>query len=152
MSELDIARTVVAAICLVASGAGAVQLLRGQWLWLVAPSREVPRAHRKEERASDERRGRYAAPILLAFFAAVAGLLFFGIWDAFGSAQVAGAFSIICDVAMVVYIVCVVRLYVSLGRTQGKTQAKYAAGNVRVTLFVLVTVVLLTALSLLYAL
>ena len=81
-----------------------------------------------------------------AFFATDASLLFYELGQTMGVPDLATIFSLVCDVAMVAFLITVVRLYVKLVGSKDP-KAKFKSSNVRVTVFVLVQCVLLSLMA-----
>lgn len=132
-----------------ASAIIATQLLRGNCLSLVFKADEHASYEKQQQEKTARSIGELAATVTFAFFAADVSLLFFEIGRSLGVVVMAQIFSIACDVAMIAFLVLTVRLYVKLGGTKDP-KAKFKSSNFRVSLYVLVLVVLLTALSLLF--
>ena len=63
-----------------------------------------------------------------------------------GVPDLATIFSLVCDVAMVAFLITVVRLYMKLVGSKDP-KAKFKSSNVRVTVFVLVQCVLLSLMA-----
>ena len=66
-----------------------------------------------------------------------------------GVPDLATIFSLVCDVAMVAFLITVVRLYVKLVGSKDP-KAKFKSSNVRVTVFVLVQCVLLSLMAVIF--
>lgn len=126
-----------------------LQLLRGNMLYLVFKQDESARHEKQQQEQTAHAIAQLAASVTFAFFAADVSLLFFEIGRSLGVPVMAQIFSIVCDVAMLAFLVLTVRLFVKLGATKDR-KAKFKSSNVRITLYMLVLVVLLTALSLLF--
>lgn len=148
---IEVLRCAVAAAAAAFVLVAAFQLMRGKWLWLVASQAAPAHNLARQKEAEDARIGILAAPVCLAYFAAVASLLFYELGSAAGIEALAAIFSMLCDLSMVALLVLVVRMYLKLGGAKDP-KAKYRAGYTRISLFVLALVVSLTALSLLFAL
>lgn len=126
-----------------------VQLYRGGWTALVF-SRSAPfegDAYARERAEVD--RARWAAPVALSAGLSLLALLLFGISAQLGWAIVQSACSAICDIAMIAFAALVVRLYLKMGVTDDK-KARFRTSNVRTSLFVIASVLVLLAVALLY--
>ena len=146
---LEFLRVFIAIALACVSAIIGLQLLHGNLLYLVFKQDESARHEKQQQEQTARNIAQLAAPVTFAFFAADISLLFFEIGRALGVPMVAQIFSIACDVAMLAFLVLTVRLFAKLGTTKSQ-KAKFKSSNVRVTLYVLVLVVLLTVLSLLF--
>lgn len=149
---LSFARCMLAVFATAFSVVASFQLLRGEWLRLVIGKRNLPQQESADQRESDRMTARNAAFVSLSFSASVASLLIAEIAQEAGALLLFQAFTLVCDAATVAFLVTVVLLYVRLGRASNVTRAMFDAGNMRVTVFVLVQVVAMTAISLLFSL
>ena len=90
-----------------------------------------------------------ASAVTFAFFATDASLLFYELGRTMGVPDLATIFSLVCDVAMVAFLITVVRLYVKLVGSKDP-KAKFKSSNVRVTIFVLAQCVLLSLMAVIF--
>ena len=146
---IELIRVFVAVGLGCASVCVAIQLLRGQWLALVFKTDDSTRYEKQQQESTARKIGELAAPVTFAFFAADVSLLFFELGRSLGVPLIAQIFSVACDVSMLAFLALTVRLFVKLGSTKDP-KAKFKSSNVRVTLFDLVLVVLLTLLAFLF--
>ncbi len=146
---MDMIRIFLSVFLAAASCAVGMQLARGRWTGLVYSLARVPAHELEQASAVASVRAHAAAPVAFTFFAADATLLIFEVCRQLGAYEAASVFSVLCDVAMVAFVVATVSFYVRSGAAQDK-QAKFRSSTVRMNLFVLAHVVLLTVLALLF--
>lgn len=146
---MDMIRIFLSVFLATASCATGVQLMRGKWTGLVYSFASVPAHELEQSKMVAVTRARAASPVAFCFLAADATLLIFEIARQLAVYEVAGVFSILCDIAMVAFVVATISFYVRSGATQDK-QAKFRSSTVRMNLFVLAHVVLLTLLALMF--
>ena len=126
-----------------------VQLFRGEWTSLVFSMAAPFESRKLSKEQTALARARNAGPVSISAGAAVLFLLLYGVLAQLGQLAVAQVCSILCDVAMVAFIVFTIRLYIKLGVAEDK-KAKFRSSNVRVSLFVLVHVAIIMALAVLF--
>ena len=123
----------------------AFQLMNGKCLQLVYKYDESANYQKQQQEAKATEIAKLASAVTFAFFATDASLLFYELGQTMGVPDLATIFSLVCDVAMVAFLITVVRLYVKLvGSKDPKAKFK---SNVRVTVFVLVQCVLLSLMA-----
>ena len=124
----------------------AFQLMNGKSLQLVYKYDESANYQKQQQEAKAKEIAKLASAVTFAFFATDASLLFYELGQTMGVPDLATIFSLVCDVAMVAFLITVVRLYVKLVGSKDP-KAKFKSSNVRVTVFVLVQCVLLSLMA-----
>ena len=127
----------------------AFQLMNGKYLQLVYKYDESANHQNQQQEAKAKEIAKLASAVTFAFFATDASLLFYELGRTMGVSDLATIFSLVCDVAMVAFLVTVVRLYVKLVGSKDP-KAKFKSSNVRVTVFVLVQCVLLSLMAVVF--
>lgn len=146
---LEIIRVFVAVFLGAASAVIGLQLLRGKCVGFVYKFDESKRHEQQQQEKYADNLAQLAATVTFALFAADISLLFFELGKMLEVSVMATIFSIACDVAMIAFLVLVVRLYMKLGADKDP-KAKFKASNTRITLYVLILCALLTGLSILF--
>lgn len=124
----------------------AFQLMNGKCRQLVYKYDESANYQKQQQEAKATEIAKLASAVTFAFFATDASLLFCELGQTMGVPDLATIFSLVCDVAMVAFLITVVRLYVKLVGSKD-SKAKFKSSNVRVTVFVLVQCVLLSLMA-----
>lgn len=124
----------------------AFQLMNGKCRQLVYKYDESAHYQKQQQEAKATEIAKLASAVTFAFFATDASLLFYELGQTMGVPDLATIFSLVCDVAMVAFLITVVRLYVKLVGSKDP-KAKFKSSNVRVTVFVLVQCVLLSLMA-----
>lgn len=124
----------------------AFQLMTGKCLQLVYKYDESANYQKQQQEAKATEIAKLASAVTFAFFATDASLLFYELGQTMGVPDLATIFSLVCDVAMVAFLITVVRLYVKLVGSKDP-KAKFKSSNARVTVFVLVQCVLLSLMA-----
>lgn len=127
----------------------AFQLMNGKSLQLVYKYDESANYQKQQQEAKAKEIAKLASAVTFAFFATDASLLFYELGQTMGVPDLATIFSLVCDVAMVTFLITVVRLYVKLVGSKDP-KAKFKSSNVRVTVFVLVQCVLLSLMAVIF--
>lgn len=127
----------------------AFQLMNEKYLQLVYKYDESANHQKQQQEAKAKEIAKLASAVTFAFFATDASLLFYELGRIMGVSDLATIFSLVCDVAMVAFLITVVRLYVKLVGSKDP-KAKFKSSNVRVTVFVLVQCVLLSLMSVVF--
>lgn len=127
----------------------AFQLMNGKSLQLVYKYDESANYQKQQQEAKAKEIAKLASAVTFAFFATDASLLFYELGQTMGVPDLATIFSLVCDVAMVAFLITVVRLYVKLAGSKDP-KAKFKSSNVRVTVFVLVECVLLSLMAVIF--
>ena len=127
----------------------AFQLINGKSLQLVYKYDESANYQKQQQEAKAKEIAKLASAVTFAFFATDASLLFYELGQTMGVPDLATIFSLVCDVAMVAFLITVVRLYVKLVGSKDP-KAKFKSSNVRVTVFVLVQCVLLSLMAVIF--
>lgn len=127
----------------------AFQLMSGKCLQLVYKYDESANYQKQQQEAKATEIAKLASAVTFAFFATDASLLFYELGRTMGVPDLASIFSLVCDVAMVAFLITVVRLYVKLVGSKDP-KAKFKSSNVRVTVFVLVQCVLLSLMAVVF--
>lgn len=127
----------------------AFQLMNGKCLQLVYKYDESVNYQKQQQEAKATEIAKLASAVTFAFFATNASLLFYELGRTMGVPDLASIFSLVCDVAMVAFLITVVRLYVKLVGSKDP-KAKFKSSNVRVTVFVLVQCVLLSLMAVVF--
>lgn len=127
----------------------AFQLMNGKCLQLVYKYDESAKYQKQQQEAKATEIAKLASAVTFAFFATDASLLFYELGQTMGVPDLASIFSLVCDVAMVAFLITVVRLYVKLVGSKDP-KAKFKSSNVRVTVFVLVQCVLLSLMAVVF--
>lgn len=127
----------------------AFQLMNGKCLPLVYKYDESANYQKQQQEAKATEIAKLASAVTFAFFATDASLLFYELGRTMGVPDLASIFSLVCDVAMVAFLITVVRLYVKLVGSKDP-KAKFKSSNVRVTVFVLVQCVLLSLMAVVF--
>lgn len=127
----------------------AFQLMNGKSLQLVYKYNESANYQKQQQEAKAKEIAKLASAVTFAFFATDASLLFYELGQTMGVPDLATIFSLVCDVAMVAFLITVVRLYVKLVGSKDP-KAKFKSSNVRVTVFVLVQCVLLSLMAVIF--
>ena len=127
----------------------AFQLMNGKCLRLVYKYDESANYQKQQQEAKATEIAKLASAVTFAFFATDASLLFYELGRTMGVPDLASIFSLVCDVAMVAFLITVVRLYVKLVGSKDP-KAKFKSSNVRVTVFVLVQCVLLNLMAVVF--
>lgn len=127
----------------------AFQLMNGKSLQLVYKYDESANYQKQQQEAKAKEIAKLASAVTFAFFATDASLLFYELGQTMGVPDLATIFSLVCDVAMVAFLITVVRLYVKLVGSKDP-KAKFKSSNVRVTVFVLVECVLLSLMAVIF--
>ena len=120
----------------------AFQLMNGNCLQLVYKYDEKANHQKQQQDAKAKEIGMLACAVTFAFFATDASLLFYEIGRSMGIYDMAQIFS-------VAFLVTVVRLYLKLIGSKDP-KAKFKSSNVRVTIFVLVQCILLSAMAVVF--
>ena len=126
----------------------AFQLMNGKCLQLVYKYDESANYQKQQQEAKATEIAKLASAVTFAF-ATDASLLFYELGRTMGVPDLASIFSLVCDVAMVAFLITVVRLYVKLVGSKDP-KAKFKSSNVRVTVFVLVQCVLLSLMAVVF--
>ena len=127
----------------------AFQLMNGKYLQLVYKYDESANHQKQQQEAKAKEIAKLASAVTFAFFATDASLLFYELGRTMGVSDLATIFSLVCDVAMVAFLVTVVRLFAKLAGSKDP-KAKFKSSNVRVTVFVLVQCVLLSLMAVVF--
>ena len=127
----------------------AFQLMNGKSLQLVYKYDESANYQKQQQEAKAKEIAKLASAVTFAFFATDASLLFYELGQTMGVPDLATIFSLVCDVAMVTFLITVVRLYVKLVGSKDP-KAKFKSSNVRVTVFVLVQCVILSLMAVIF--
>lgn len=127
----------------------AFQLMNGKNLQLVYKYDESANHQKQQQEAKAKEIAKLASAVTFAFFATDASLLFYELGRTMGVSDLATIFSLVCDVAMVAFLITVVRLYVKLVGSKDP-KARFKSSNVRVTVFVLVQCVLLSLMAVVF--
>lgn len=127
----------------------AFQLMNGKCLQLVYKYDGSANYQKQQQEAKAKEIARLASAVTFAFFATDASLLFYELGQTMGVPDLATIFSLVCDVAMVAFLITVVRLYVKLVGSKDP-KAKFKSSNVRVTIFVLVQCGLLSLMAVIF--
>ena len=127
----------------------AFQLMNGKYLQLVYKYDKSANHQKQQQEAKAKEIAKLASAVTFAFFATDASLLFYELGRTMGVSDLATIFSLVCDVAMVAFLITVVRLYVKLVGSKD-LKAKFKSSNVRVTVFVLVQCVLLSLMAVVF--
>ena len=127
----------------------AFQLMNGKYLQLVYKYDESANHQKQQQKAKAKEIAKLASAVTFAFLATDASLLFYELGRTMGVSDLATIFSLVCDVAMVAFLITVVRLYVKLVGSKDP-KAKSKSSNVRVTVFVLVQCVLLSLMAVVF--
>lgn len=127
----------------------AFHLMNGKSLQLVYKYDESANYQKQQQEAKAKEIAKLASAVTFAFFATDASLLFYELGQTMGVPDLATIFSLVCDVAMVAFLITVVRLYVKLVGSKDP-KAKFKSSNVRVTVFVLVQCVLLSLMAVIF--
>lgn len=127
----------------------AFQLMNEKCLQLVYKYDESANYQKQQQEAKATEIAKLASAVTFAFFATDASLLFYELGRTMGVPDLASIFSLVCDVAMVAFLITVVRLYVKLVGSKDP-KAKFKSSNVRVTVFVLVQCVLLSLMAVVF--
>lgn len=127
----------------------AFQLMNGKSLQLVYKYDESANYQKQQQEAKAKEIAKLASAVTFAFFATDASLLFYELGQTMGVPDLATIFSLVCDVAMVAFLITVVRLYVKLVGSKDP-KAKFKSSNIRVTVFVLVQCVLLSLMAVIF--
>lgn len=127
----------------------AFQLMNGKCLQLAYKYDESANHQKQQQEAKAREIAKLASAVTFAFFATDASLLFYELGQTMGVPDLATIFSLVCDVAMVAFLITVVRLYVKLVGSKDP-KAKFKSSNVRVTIFVLVQCVLLSLMAVIF--
>ena len=128
----------------------AFQLMNGKCLQLVYKydeSANLPKISNKKQRL--RKSPNWQVPLPSPSSPTDASLLFYELGRTMGVPDLASIFSLVCDVAMVAFLITVVRLYVKLVGSKDP-KAKFKSSNVRVTVFVLVQCVLLSLMAVVF--
>mgnify|MGYP001050105173 FL=1 len=123
--------------------------MNGKYLQLVYKYDESANYQKQQQEAKATEIAKLASAVTFAFFATDASLLFYELGRTMGVPDLASIFSLVCDVAMVAFLITVVRLYVKLVGSKDP-KAKFKSSNVRVTVFVLVQCVLLSLMAVVF--
>ena len=127
----------------------AFQLMNGKYLQLVYKYDESANHQKQQQEAKAKENAKLASAVTFAFFATDASLLFYELGRTMGVSDLATIFSLVCDLAMVAFLITVVRLYVKLVGSKDP-KAKFKNSNVRITVFVLVQCVLLSLMAVVF--
>lgn len=127
----------------------AFQLMNGKCLQLVYKYDESANYQKQQQEAKAKEIAKLASAVTFAFFATDASLLFYELGRTMGVPDLASIFSLVCDVAMVAFLITVVRLYVKLVGSKDP-KGKFKSSNVRVTVFVLTQCVLLSLMGVVF--
>ena len=127
----------------------AFQLMNGKCLQLVYKYDESANYQKQQQEAKATEIAKLASCVPFAFFATDASLLFYELGRTMGVPDLASIFSLVCDVAMVAFLITVVRLYVKLVGSKDP-KGKFKSSNVRVTVFVLTQCVLLSLMGVVF--
>ena len=127
----------------------AFQLMNGKYLQLVYKYDKSANHQKQQQEAKAKDIAKLASAVTFAFFATDASLLFYELGRTMGVSDLATIFSLVCDVAMVAFLITVVRLYVKLVGSKDP-KAKFKSSNVRVAVFVLVQCVLLSLMAVVF--
>ena len=127
----------------------AFQLMNGKCLQLVYKYDKSANYQKQQQEAKAKEIAKLASAVTFAFFATDASLLFYELGRTMGVPDLASIFSLVCDVAMVAFLITVVRLYVKLVGSKDP-KGKFKSSNVRVTVFVLTQCVLLSLMGVVF--
>lgn len=127
----------------------AFQLMNGKCLQLVYKYDESANYQKQQQEAKAKEIAKLASAVTFAFFATDASLLFYELGRTMGVPDLASIFSLVCDVAMVAFLITVVRLYVKLVGSKDP-KGKFKSSNVRVTVFILTQCVLLSLMGIVF--
>ncbi len=127
----------------------AFMLMTGKCLQLVYKYDDNANHQKQQQEAKAKEIGKLASAVTFAFFATDASLLFYELGRTMGVSDLATIFSLVCDVAMVAFLITVVRLYVKLIGSKDP-KAKFKSSNMRVTVFVLAQCILLSLMAVVF--
>lgn len=127
----------------------AFQLMNEKCLQLVYKYDESANHQKQQQKAKAREIAKLASAVTFAFFATDASLLFYELGRTMGVPDLATIFSLVCDAAMVAFLITVVRLYVKLVGSKDP-KAKFKSSNVRVTVFVLAQCMLLSLMAVVF--
>ncbi|MBU5404415.1 lipocalin [Paraeggerthella hongkongensis] len=145
---MEIVRFGVGLVLLIASGALTVQLWNGNWLSLIAKPTTTKKGTFYPE--GTRKSGQRAAWVMVACFAVVGTLMAFEMAKMTGLVLFAQIASVLCNVMLVGF--CVLAVWTLFSRSKGADgKLNFGGDNVRLTLLLLGSCVVLTLVSLLFA-
>ena len=145
---MEIVRFGVGLVLLIASGALTVQLSNGNWLSLIAKPTTTKKGTFYPE--GTRKSGQRAAWVMVACFAVVGTLMAFEMAKMTGLVLFAQIASVLCTVMLVGF--CVLAVWTLFSRSKGADgKLNFGGDNVRLTLLLLGSCVVLTLVSLLFA-
>ena len=145
---MEIVRFGVGLVLLIASGALTVQLWNGNWLSLIAKPTTKKKGTFYPE--GTRKSGQRAAWVMVACFAVVGTLMAFEMAKMTGLVLFAQIASVLCNVMLVGF--CVLAVWTLFSRSKGADgKLNFGGDNVRLTLLLLGSCVVLTLVSLLFA-
>lgn len=145
---MEIVRFGVGLVLLIVSGALTVQLWNGNWLSLIAKPTTTKKGTFYPE--GTRKSGQRAAWVMVACFAVVGTLMAFEMAKMTGLVLFAQIASVLCNVMLVGF--CVLAVWTLFSRSKGADgKLNFGGDNVRLTLLLLGSCVVLTLVSLLFA-
>lgn len=145
---MEIVRFGVGLVLLVVSGALTVQLWNGNWLSLIAKPTTTKKGTFYPE--GTRKSGQRAAWVMVACFAVVGTLMAFEMAKMTGLVLFAQIASVLCNVMLVGF--CALAVWTLFSRSKGADgKLNFGGDNVRLTLLLLGSCVVLTLVSLLFA-
>ncbi|MGO5315881.1 lipocalin [Paraeggerthella sp. LCP19S3_G8] len=145
---MEIVRFGVGLVLLIASGALTVQLWNGNWLSLIAKPTTTKKGTFYPE--GTRKSGQRAAWVMVACFAVVGTLMAFEMAKMTGLVLFAQIASVLCNVMVVGF--CILAVWTLFSRSKGADgKLNFGGDNVRLTLLLLGSCVVLTLVSLLFA-
>ena len=145
---MEIVRFGVGLVLLIASGALTVQLWNGNWLSLIAKPTTTKKGTFYPE--GTRKSGQRAAWVMVACFAVVGTLMAFEMAKMTGLVLFAQIASVLCNVMLVGF--CILAVWTLFSRSKGADgKLNFGGDNVRLTLLLLGSCVVLTLVSLLVA-
>ncbi|RDB59604.1 lipocalin [Paraeggerthella sp.] len=145
---MEIVRFGVGLVLLIASGALTVQLWNGNWLSLIAKPTTTKKGTFYPE--GTRKSGQRAAWVMVACFAVVGTLMAFEMAKMTGLVLFAQIASVLCNVMLVGF--CILAVWTLFSRSKGADgKLNFGGDNVRLTLLLLGSCVVLTLVSLLFA-
>ncbi|CAK7006487.1 MAG: hypothetical protein PEGG_00234 [Paraeggerthella hongkongensis] len=145
---MEIVRFGVGLVLLIVSGALTVQLWNGNWLSLIAKPTTTKKGTFYPE--GTRKSGQRAAWVMVACFAVVGTLMAFEMAKMTGLVLFAQIASVLCNVMLVGF--CVLAVWTLFSRSKSADgKLNFGGDNVRLTLLLLGSCVVLTLVSLLFA-
>ncbi|MDY3981132.1 MAG: lipocalin [Paraeggerthella sp.] len=145
---MEIVRFGVGLVLLIASGALTVQLWNGNWLSLIAKPTTTKKGTFYPE--GTRKSGQRAAWVMVACFAVVGTLMAFEMAKMTGLVLFAQIASVLCNVMLVGF--CILAVWTLFSRSKGADgKLNFGGDNVRLTLLLLGSCVVLTLVSLVFA-